>query len=114
MTSKDKNMKNKNLSSAYAYALMCCFIISGCASLKIQTQGAVPVTNKEGEYSRVKTVHMFFGTKKWLDEDEGFCDSAALASVEIKSNYFYSLISTVTLGIWKPIKVEYSCNEKCN
>ena len=85
--------------------------ISSCSAVKITNQWEAPIDGPDGELLRSKTVHAVAGTLKTFDEQ--VCETG-IAEVYVKPNFFYSLINVVTLGIWQPIRIEYSCNEPCN
>ena len=44
------------------------------------------------------------------------CDSLnanGMSIVQVKSNFGYSLITVVTLGIWSPMKIQWKCSKPC-
>ena len=104
-------MKTKRFNQ-FLIVFLFLIITTGCSSLKVTTRGAVPVSNQNGEIETFKTIHVVVGTIKTWDED--LCNGAPLAEVSYYPNFLYSLANVVTLGIWKPMKVSYKCNEDCN
>lgn len=95
--------------------LMIAFVVlfSSCYSYRVATQ-ALPGT----ETSKTITVHSFFWgiVKKPTEIHTPLCDSLqinGLAEVTVKSNFGYSLITVITLGIWSPMKLEWKCGKPC-
>ncbi len=70
------------------------------------------------EMSKPITANSYFWglLKKPKDIYTPLCDSLqvnGMSDVTISSNFGYSLITVVTLGIWSPIKVQYKCGKPC-
>lgn len=80
-------------------------VLSGC--MNIPVEGDCPKT-PDSKYVR-ETVHGSYYGFNWDDDtrqvrvaDKGL----GLARVEYRSNFFYALVSVVTLGIYAPVDVD--------
>jgi len=90
-------------------------LLSSCYSYRIATR-AQP--GAEFSKSKPTTVHSFFWglVQKPQTIPTPDCDSLdvnGMAEVTMKTNFGYSLITVVTLGIWCPMKVEWKCSKPC-
>ncbi len=88
-------------------------LFSNCYSYRVATQAQAGT-----ETSKTITAHsLFWGLiKKPTEIHTPVCDSLqinGLAEVTIKSNFGYSLITVLTLGIWSPMKLEWKCGKPC-
>ncbi len=89
-------------------ALLFTLCVIGCSTYRVmipQTGGETPQPN------RSKVVWSFFWvqTAKNPITDPNECDGAGLQVVTVKSNFFFDLISVVTLGLACPKTVEWYC-----
>jgi hypothetical protein len=88
-------------------------VFSSCYSYRVATQAQAGT-----ETSKTITAHsLFWGlVKKPTEIHTPVCDSLqvnGLAEVTVKSNFGYSLITVITLGIWSPVKLEWKCGKPC-
>jgi hypothetical protein len=84
---------------------------SSCYSYRVATQAQAGT-----ETLKTITAHsLFWGLLKNPKEiHTPVCDSlgsTGMAEVNVKSNFGFSLITVVTLGIWSPIKLECKCSK---
>jgi len=95
--------------------LLTAFVVlfSSCYSYRVATQAQAGT-----ETTKTITAHsLFWGlVKKPTEIHTPLCDSLqinGLAEVTVKSNFGYSLITVLTLGIWSPMKLEWKCGKPC-
>jgi hypothetical protein len=84
---------------------------SGCYHARINTAHYDPSTNYQS-----KTVHTMFWGLVQEDVIASNCDSLdvkGLDEVRVTTNYGYSLITVLTLGIWCPTQIEWKCSKPC-
>ena len=86
---------------------------SSCYSYRVGTNA-----QPGSEISKPVTAHSFFWglIQKPKQIHTPVCDSLGvngMAEVTIKTNFGYSLITVVTLGIWSPMKVQWKCSKPC-
>lgn len=89
------------------------FSLNSCYSYRVAT-----LAQAGAEPSKPVQAHSFlWGLAKSPKEIRTpVCDSLevnGMAEVTMKTNFFYSLITVVTLGIWSPMKVEWKCGKPC-
>ena len=87
-------------------------VFSSCYNYRIATQA------QEGsEINRARSDGFFWGlAHKPPSIRTPLCDSLesnGMSQVTMKSNFGYSLITVLTLGIWSPMKVEWKCGKPC-
>ncbi len=109
MTYNTITLKQKGL---YPLLLSMLLLFNSCYSYRVATQ-AQPGT----EYNKT-TAHSFLWglAQKPPTIRTPICDSLdvnGMSEVVMKTNFGYSLITVVTLGIWSPMKVEYKCGKPC-
>jgi len=81
-------------------------ILSGCMSVPIE--GDCPKT-PDSKYGR-ETVHGSFYGFNWDDNTQQVRkvnNGLGLAKVEYRTNFFYSVLSVVSLGAYVPVDVDY-------
>jgi len=84
-------------------AVIAAIAIQGCYHTRVMTNAA-PAT----EYQHATAHPMFWG----LVQDNVVpdnCPSGAMQEVRVNSNFGYSLLTVVTLGIWSPLDMEWRC-----
>ena len=90
------------------------FQFSSCYTYRVATQAQAGT-----EATNTITAHAFFWGLVQKPADyihTPVCDSLevnGMSQVTIKTNYAYSLITVVTLGIWSPMKVQWKCSKPC-
>jgi Bor protein len=82
--------------------------VQGCYHYRVAASG--PAGANPATFPRTATLHDFL----WgLVQDESLSNvcaqDEALAHIRTTSNFGYTLLTVVTLGIWAPIDVEYAC-----
>lgn len=87
-------------------------LFSSCYNYRIATQA------QGGAEVSKTTAHAYFWglLQKPPTIKTPICDWLevnGLAEVTMKSNFGYSLITVVTLGIWSPMRVEWRCGKPC-
>lgn len=87
-------------------------LLSSCYTYRVATH-AQPGT----EFSS-RTAHSFFWglVQNPKEIATPVCDSLnanGVAVVQVKSNFGFSLITVLTLGIWSPMKIEWKCSKPC-
>ncbi len=86
---------------------------SSCYTYRVATHA------QEGTVlSKPVTAHMFFWglVQKPKQITTPICDSLqvnGMSEVTYKSNFGYSLITVVSLGIWSPVKMQWRCSKPC-
>ncbi len=87
-------------------------LLSSCYNYRVATRA------QEGSEVSKATAHAYFWglLQKPPTIQTPICDSLdvnGMSEVTMKSNFGYSLITVVTLGIWSPMKVEWRCAKPC-
>lgn len=90
----------------------CIIFFSSCYNFRVATQA------QAGAEVSKTTAHAYLWglIQKPPTIKTPICDSLevnGLAEVTMKSNFGYSLITVVTLGIWSPMRVEWKCGKPC-
>lgn len=93
--------------------IACTTMGSSCYTYRVSTRAQAGT-----EMIHHKTVHsLFWGLLNKPEEiHTPLCDSLNLkgmAVVEVKTNFGYSLITVLTLGIWSPLQVGWKCSKPC-
>lgn len=98
--------------------LLCIILITlllafnqGCYHTRVLTSHNDPSTG----YNK-KTVSSFFWGLVQHDVVATDCDLLQLKSIDevrVTTNFGYSLITVLTIGIWCPMKVEWKCPKPC-
>lgn len=92
-------MKHKTL--YFLFLVFPAFFISGCQHITLKGDG---VPNKHYQ----ETIHSSYYGFYWNDYKEiKASNNEGLYRIRICDNYAYSLIGILTLGIYKPLDVEY-------
>lgn len=95
-------LRIQNLLAATTVALS----LSACAHYTVQT----PEPNPAGQTHSVTMTAYFWGA---IDQEHyaHLCDvSNSLDMVRVQDNLGYDILSVITLGIVKPMKIEYRCS----
>ncbi len=79
--------------------------MSGCASYRITIPSSDPT---DIQYKEAGMNAYVWGWIKSPPEETANCEQG-INDVIVDDNLGYDLISVITLGIWKPISVRYSC-----
>jgi hypothetical protein len=87
--------------------------LNSCYSYRVATNAQAG-----SEISKTVTAHSFFWglVQKPKEIQTPVCDSLGvngMSEVIVKTNFGYSLITVVTLGIWSPVKVQWKCSKPC-
>jgi hypothetical protein len=87
-------------------------MLSSCYTYRVETKA------QAGTEVSHANVHSFFwgAIKKPAVITTPVCDSLGVngvAEVTVKSNFGYSFITVITLGIWSPSRVEWKCSKPC-
>jgi hypothetical protein len=90
----------------------CLLIFSSCYTYRVATHA------QPGTEFNSSTAHSFFWglVQNPKEISTPICDSLnvnGVAVVQVKSNFGYSLITVLTLGIWSPMKIEWKCSKPC-
>lgn len=94
-------------------ALMTCLLfLNSCYTYRVATHA------QPGTEFNSRTVHSFFWglVQNPKEIATPICDSLnanGVSVVQLKSNFGYSLITVLTLGIWSPMKIEWKCSKPC-
>lgn len=100
---------NEPISARGRAAFLCVLLFvasanSACYTYRAQAPGMQPKTEPESQ-----VVWSFaWGLVQGAPEIEN-CGEGALATVTTRSNYGFSLLTVVTLGLVSPMKIEWSC-----
>ena len=92
--------------------LTCLLFLSSCYTYRVATHA------QPGTEFNSRTAHSFFWglVQNPKEIATPICDSLnanGVAVVQVKSNFGYSLITVLTLGIWSPMKIEWKCSKPC-
>jgi hypothetical protein len=92
--------------------LTCLLLFSSCYTYRVATHA------QPGTEFNSRTAHSFFWglVQNPKEISTPICDSLnvnGVALVQVKSNFGYSLITVLTLGIWSPMKIEWKCSKPC-
>ena len=100
------NMK-KQL-SLYAILLLLAVENSGCATVRVRTNAAQPAAlvckDCEGNLNRWFWGYLYNGEYMAAN-----CDSKALQAVQVKTTFWQAAVTVVTLGVYCPLQVIWSC-----
>lgn len=89
-------------------------LFSSCYTYRVTTQAQAGT-----EVNKTITAHSYFWGLAQKPPDfihTPICDSLGvngMSEVTVKSNFGYSLITVVTLGIWSPMKLQWKCSKPC-
>ncbi|HLP28184.1 MAG TPA: hypothetical protein VK147_06040 [Candidatus Didemnitutus sp.] len=86
-------------------------LLHGCYHVRVNTAAYDPSTTYQSE-----TVHTLFWGLVQEDVIASNCDSLkikGLDEVRVTTNFGYSLITVLTLGIWCPTQIEWKCSKPC-
>ena len=86
-------------------------LLHGCYHVRVNTAAYDPSTTYQSE-----TVHTLFWGLVQEDVIASNCDSLkikGLDEVRVTTNFGYSLITVLTLGIWCPTEIEWKCSKPC-
>jgi len=90
---------------------ICFTFFQGCYHVRVNTAAYDPSTTYQSE-----TVHTLFWGLVQEDVIASNCDSLkvkGLDEVRVTTNFGYSLITVLTLGIWCPTQIEWKCSKPC-
>ena len=105
---------SRNPLALFFLLLVATFFFSGCYTYRIATEAQAGV-----EPSKQITAHSLFWGLVQKPKDyihTPICDSLGvngLAEVTVRTNFAYSLVTVITLGIWSPVKVQWRCGKPC-
>jgi hypothetical protein len=105
---------NRNRLLLFSCLLLSLFFLPGCYTYRIATEAQAGA-----EPSKQITAHSLFWGLVQKPKDyihTPICDSLGvngLAEITVKTNFAYSLVTVVTLGIWSPAKVQWRCGKPC-
>lgn len=89
------------------------FLLTNCYSYRVATHAQAGT-----EFDQPRTAHSFFWglVQNPREITTPLCDSLdvnGVAVVEVKTNFGYSLITVLSLGIWSPMQIRYKCSKPC-
>jgi hypothetical protein len=92
--------------------LVCGTLFTNCYSYRIATHA------QPGTEFQTRTAHSFFWglVQSPKEISTPICDSLnvnGVSVVQVQSNFGYSLITVLTLGIWSPMKLQWKCGKPC-
>jgi hypothetical protein len=90
-----------------AFMCICLLTATGCYHARVYAPQPDPST----EYKKLTVHNIAWGLYKTKDAHATDCLANAIDEVRVSSNFGYSLLTTVTLGFWSPIKVEWRCSK---
>ena len=80
----------------------------GCYHYQVSVAG--PAAANPSTFSRSTTLHaVLWGLLQDQTLEHVCAQDEALARVRTTSNFGYTLLTVITLGIWAPVQVEYAC-----
>ena len=82
--------------------------VSGCYHYQVAAAG--PAGANPSTFPQSTTLHaVFWGLGQDQTLEHVCAQDEALARVRTTSNFGYTLLTVVTLGMWAPVQVEYAC-----
>jgi hypothetical protein len=92
--------------------LACSLALCNCYSYRVATHA------QAGTEFQTRTAHSFFWglVQNPKEISTPICDSLntnGVSIVQVQSNFGYSLITVLTLGIWSPMKIQWKCSKPC-
>ncbi len=83
--------------------------LSSCYSSRVIGDGSDPVSGENGKATQEITIHSWLWgiSSKSLTDDQ--CRSGTFQKIEVKDNLLFSILNVITLGIYKPTKICYTC-----
>jgi hypothetical protein len=95
----------------YVRAVVLAFLLAsvqGCYHYRVAAAG--PAGANPSTFSQSATLHaVLWGLVQDQTLEHVCAQDEALARVRTTSNFGYTLLTVVTLGIWAPVQVEYAC-----
>ena len=87
-------------------AIVAALLMQGCANYQTRVADAKPL---DPEYQGGMMNAYAWGA--WVSPEVMSAETCkrGMYDVVVENNYFYSLASVVTLGVWMPIDVSYRC-----
>jgi hypothetical protein len=83
-------------------------VTQGCYHYRVAASG--PAGANPSTFPRSTSLHaLFWGLIQDRALENVCAQDEALARVRSTSNFGYTLLTMVTLGIWAPLQVEYEC-----
>jgi len=91
--------------SLLASCVVGCAMLQGCAQYRLVRPDDDPLGERRRE-----TMHaLFWGSMYSPQVLSAECDGMGINDVVVHDNFGYALLSVITLGIWMPIDIEYTC-----
>src|SRR5262245_38339356 len=96
---------------SYARAAVFALLLTsapGCYHYKVTAAG--PAGANPSTFPQSATLHaVFWGLGQDQTLEHVCAQDEALARVRTTSNFGYTLLTVITLGMWAPVQVEYAC-----
>jgi hypothetical protein len=101
----------RGTSWSYTRAVVLAFLLAsapGCYHYQVAAAG--PAGANPSTFPQSATLHaVFWGLGQDQTLEHVCAQDEALARVRTTSNFGYTLLTVVTLGMWAPVQVEYAC-----
>jgi Bor protein len=95
---------------AVPVSLLVVLLASAQGCYHYQVSAAGPAGANPSTFSRSTTLHaVLWGLLQDQTLEHVCAQDEALARVRTTSNFGYTLLTVLTLGIWAPVQVEYAC-----
>ena len=86
-------------------ALALALLVSGCYHYRLAPQNVTPAARGPKQ-----TVHsLLWGALQTNLDDKGLCMGNGVTDVVVTTNFGFIMVGVLTLGIWVPSQIEYSC-----
>jgi hypothetical protein len=89
------------------FVSLCILASAGCYHTRVLAPHPDPAT----EYQSRTVNTLAWGLYKGDVQANDCSGSNALDEVRVSSNLGYNLVTTITLGFWQPLKVEWRCSK---
>jgi hypothetical protein len=88
------------------------FFSTSCARYTVIDDNSLPITDDHGNDGEAVSANLqvyFWGLFSSPELNTNKCSNGGFNQVKVKSNAFQTLVSIITIGIVRPMTVEYKC-----
>jgi len=95
--------------------LICTLCTSGCYVVHLKNADGVIVNSSDGNQpEKIKKHILWWGKLSEISVSTDKCVNSGFAKITVRSNFLGSMVNVLTLGFYRPVTIEYYCNEPCN
>ncbi len=95
--------------------LVCTLYSTGCYVVHLKNADGVIVNSTDGNQpEKIKKHILWWGKFSEISASTDKCAGSGFAKITVKSSIIGSIVNVLTLGFYRPVTIEYYCNEPCN